>query len=709
MKRLIDASLIGLCLITVCIVALSKTQQRESAMPHNLGWREFGGNPDNTHYSSLDQINRNNVKQLEVAWTYDSGDAFDGSEMQCNPIVIGRVVYATTPRLRVIALDGATGKLLWSFDPNDGQQPRGAIRSRGLMYWEAGSDRRIYAGVKHWLIALDAANGQLVKSFGDNGRVDLRAGLDREPDKLSVGLSTPGVVYQNLLIVGSIVSEFLPAAPGHIRAYDTRTGKLQWVFRTIPHPGEFGYDTWPKDAWKYIGGANNWCGMVVDHNRGLVFVPTGSAAFDFYGANRIGDNLFANSLLCLNARTGKRLWHFQAVRHDVWDRDFPTAPQLVSVRRNGRLIDAVAQPTKSGHVYVFDRVTGKPLFPIRYQKTRASDVPGEKLADRQPLPLSPPPFARQMLTEDLITNRTPEARHAALERFRRLRSNGQFDPPSVEGTVIFPGFDGGAEWGGAAFDPATGLLYVNSNEMAWILRLVERRPSVPGAVSIYAANCAGCHKPDFSGSPPEFPSLAGIGKKYSEAEFGAIVRNGVGRMPGFSNLSREAISAVTKYVLSGKDGSSTEGMKEPSPIELKYSFDGYNKFLDPDGYPAIAPPWGTLSAIDLSKGRIVWQIPFGEYPELVAKGIMNTGSANYGGGIVTAGGLLFIGATNFDRKFRAFDKATGRLLWETVLPTAANATPATYEIDGRQYVVVGAGGGKGSPSGGSYVAFALRR
>jgi quinoprotein glucose dehydrogenase len=439
-------------------------------------------------------------------------------------------------------------------------------------------------------------------------------------------------------------------------------------------------------------------------------VPTGSAAFDFYGANRIGDNLFANSLLCLNAKTGKRVWHFQAVRHDVWDRDFPTAPQLITLRRNGRLIDAVAQPTKSGHVYVFDRVTGKSLFPIRYQKTRASDVPGEKLADAQPLPLSPPPFARQMLTEDLLTNRTPEARRAVLERFRRLRSNGQFDPPSIEGTVIFPGFDGGAEWGGAAFDPSTGLLYVNSNEMAWILRLVERRPPAPGAGagSIYADNCAACHKPDFSGSPPDVPSLAGIAKKYTEAEFGAIVRNGVGRMPGFSNLSREAITAVTKFVLSGRDGSSREGVKEPSPIDLKYSFDGYNRFLDPDGYPAIAPPWGTLSAIDLSKGRIVWQIPFGEYPELVAKGIANTGSANYGGGVVTAGGLFFIGATNFDRKFRAFDKLTGRLLWEALLPTAANATPATYEIDGRQYVIVGAGGGKGSPSGGSYVAFALR-
>ena len=706
------AQLIALTLLIAISATNSVAQRRTRSNDGQREWRQFGGDPDNTHYSPLTQINCDNVHNLEVAWTFDSEDAFKGSEMQCNPIIIRGALYATTPKLRVIALDAATGKIRWSFDPNEGRKSQGKMRNRGLMYWEAGSDSRIYFGFQHWLYALDAKTGQPVKQFGDAGRVDLRTGLGRDPASLTVGLTTPGVVYRDLLIVGSIVSESLPAAPGHIRAYDARTGKLRWTFHTIPQPGEVGYTTWPKDAWQYIGGANSWSGLTLDTRRGLVFAPTGSAAFDFYGANRQGDNLFANTLLCLDARTGRRVWHFQAVKHDVWDRDFPAAPALVRVKRGGRFIDAVAQITKSGHVFVLERATGKSLFPIDYRKAPASDVDGEKLAETQLLPLLPPPFARQNVTEDTLTRRTPEARRAVLERFRRLRSNGQFEPPSREGTVIFPGFDGGGEWGGASFDPATGLMYVNSNEMAWILRLVERRrpAELAGGKSLYAANCASCHKSDLSGSPPEFPSLAGIGKKYSDSDVLDIVRQGQGRMPGFSRLSGEALRALTHFVLTGEDTKTTVAMVASSPIDLKYSIDGYNKFLDPDGYPAVAPPWGTLSAIDLNEGRIEWQIPLGEYPELAAKGIPTTGSENYGGAVVTAGGLLFIGATNYDKKFRAFDKRTGKLLWETVLPAAANATPATYEVEGRQYVVVGAGGGKSSaPSGGSYVAFALPR
>ena len=683
----------------------SQTQQQYSE------WRMFGGGQENIHYSTLSQINRDNVDQLEVAWTYDTGDAFPSSEMQCNPIIIDGILYGTTPKLRVIALNAENGKLIWSFDPNAGKRTLGKMRNRGVTYWEDGDERRIYFSYRQWLYALDAKSGQPVKSWGDQGRIDLRKGLGRDADGLSITVSTPGVVYRDLLIIGSLVGEALPAAPGHIRAYDLRTGKLRWTFRTIPHPGEFGYRSWPKDAWQYIGGANNWSGMVVDQRRGLVFAPTGSAAFDFYGANRHGDNLFANTLLCLEAATGKRVWHFQAVKHDVWDRDFPSAPALVRVKHGGRMVDAVTQITKSGHVFLFERQTGKSLFPIEYRQVPTNGVEGERLAAQQPLPLLPPPFARQSLTENMLTNRTPEAHQAVLERFRKLRSNGQFEPPSMEGTIIFPGYDGGAEWGGAAFDPETGFLYVNSNEMAWILKITERPgpTPLPSGKLLYQSNCASCHKNDLSGSPPEFPALAKLSAKYDEAETRAIIRNGQGRMPGFASLGNQSIQAIVRFLMTGEDTQGGRARSNPFPIEMKYSFDGYNKFLDPDGYPAVAPPWGTLNAIDLNQGKTAWQIPLGEYPALVAQGIKDTGSENYGGAIVTKNGLLFIGATNYDKKFRVFDKLTGKLLWQTELPTAGNATPSTYQLNGRQYVVIAAGGGKGSPSGGSYVAFALKK
>ncbi len=666
-------------------------------------WPVYLGSADAIHYSPLDQINRTNVKDLQVAWTYETGDAFPDSEMECNPLIVKGVLYATSPRLRVIALDAATGKLRWSFDPQPGVKPSGKIRNRGLMYWsDGGADRRVYVAAKQWLYALDARTGKPVPGFGRAGRVDLREGLGRDPETLSVSASTPGVIYKDLLILGSIVSEDLPASPGDIRAFDVRTGKVRWTFHTIPHPGEYGYETWPKDAWKHTGGANNWTGMALDEKRGLVFVPTGSAAFDFYGADRLGDNLFANCLLALKAETGERVWHFQGVRHDVWDRDFPSPPALVTLHRDGRPVDAVAQITKSGWVFVFERETGKPLFPIEYRRVPASDVDGEKLAPMQPFPLKPPPFARQALTEDIVTRRTPEAREAVIERLRELRNGGQFTPPSLQGTIIFPGLDGGGEWGGPAFDPSTGMLYVNSNEMAWVLRLVERSSG-----GLYGRHCAGCHGADLRGTPPEFPSLLTMTK--TEAEIAAVIQHGAGRMPAFSSsLSARASEALARYV---KSGGKTPAPKsgDRGPV-LKYRLDGYGKFLDPDGYPPVEPPWGTLNAINLESGEIAWRIPFGEFPELVAKGIRNTGSENYGGPVLTAGGLLFIGATNHDRKFRAFDKDSGKVLWEATLPAAGNATPAVYEVNGRQFVVIAAGGGKwGNPSGGSYVAFALGR
>jgi quinoprotein glucose dehydrogenase len=692
---------------TVWLGQRSGAQSGKGSRDPYQGWSAYGGGPDNIHYSTLKQINRDNVGKLAVAWTYDTGDAFDGSDMQCNPIVVNGVMYVSSPRLRVIALDAATGKQLWSFDPAQGRKLRN--HNRGLTYWESGDDRRIFVALREWLYALDARTGQLVKEFGEAGRLDLRMGLGRDPKTLTVSMTTPGIIYKDLLIVGSIVSEGLPSAPGDIRAYDVRSGKMRWSFHTIPHPGEAGYETWPKDAWKYSGGANNWSGMALDEKRGLVFVPTGSAAFDFYGANRHGDNLYANSLLCLDAATGERRWHFQTVRHDVWDRDLPTAPALVRVKRNGRMIDAVAQLTKSGYVFVFERETGKPVFPIEYRKVPTAGVDGEKLADTQPFPVSPPPVARQTLTEDMLTTRTPAAHAAVLERFRALRSNGQYEPPSKEGTIVFPGFDGGPVWGGGAFDPATGLFYVNSSEVPCILRLVERpKKAALSGKGLYERNCASCHGIDLQGSPPEFPSLATIGAKLKESELKGLIRNGVGRMPGFPSIGEASMQSLIRYLMSHEDHKISENDETSSPIDLKYNVEGYTRFLDPDGYPAVKPPWGTLNAIDLNRGVIAWKIPLGEHPELAAKGLRDTGSWNYGGPIVTAGGLMFIGATNYDKKFRAFDKATGKLLWQADLPFAGNATPATYELNGRQYVVIAAGGGKrGAPSGGTYVAFAL--
>jgi quinoprotein glucose dehydrogenase len=691
-------------LLPLCFPCLSQAQTD----PYQT-WSVVGGAPDNIHYSKLDQINRDNVHFLQKVWQFDSGDEHPQSEMECNPIVIDDILYATTPNGDVVALDAATGTLRWRFDANEGLGKVGKVRNRGVTYWSEGTDRRIFVGIRQYLYALNAQTGKPVSTFGKHGRIDLRAGLGREPLNW-VTMTSPPSVYKDVVIVGGAMSEVLPASPGDIRAFDAHTGTLRWTFHTIPHPGEFGYQTWPKDAWTYSGAANNWAGMTIDRQRGIVFVPTGSAASDFYGANRIGDDLFANSLIALNAETGKRLWHYQFVHHDIWDRDPPSAPTLITVTRNGRTVDAVAQTTKQGYVWVFDRETGKPLFPIKEHKYPASDLDGEITAKKQSLPALPAPFARQKLTADMITTRTPEAHQEALDRFLKLRSDGQFIPGSTQGTIIFPGFDGGAEWGGGAFDPTTSLLYVNANEMAWVLRLVPQKPrsSEANGRDIYLRNCATCHRADRMGAPPEFPSLVGVGDRYEEGEVRALIAQGAGRMPGFARLGHDQLQAVFEYVYYGKETVVKDA--GPSPLDAKYISDGYNKFLDMDGYPAIQPPWGTLTAINMNSGETLWHIPLGEYPELAAKGLANTGTENYGGPVVTAGGLLFIAATNYDKVFRALDKATGKVLWQTTLPAAGNATPCTYEVNGRQYVVIAAGGGKSSaPSGGSYVAFALPR
>ena len=655
-------------------------------------------------YSSLRQIGPGNVQKLVRAWEFDTGDAFAGSEMQCRPVFADGLLYVTTPKGRLVAIDAGTGVEKWSFDPNPAGNKASKFRNRGVtMYRSAGVTRLFYA-VRQFLYAVDGTTGRAVLGFGNQGKIDLREGLGRAPETLSVTNASPGVVYKNLLILGSLVSEDLPAAPGFIRAYDVNTGGLRWTFHTIPQPGEFGIDTWPQGAHEYTGGANSWAGMTLDAERGTVFVPTGSASFDFFGGNRHGDNLFANCLLALNAETGKRRWHFQFVKHDVWDRDLPTAPVLARVKRNGQMVDAVAQATKSGFVFVFDRETGKPLFDVVEREVPASEIPGEMLAARQGLPLKPPPFARQQVTEAILTQRTPEVHAAALERFRSLKTGPQFAPPSKEGTFVFPGFDGGAEWGGQAFDPETGLFYVNANEMPWVLRIVPRPSGSADAIALYGRNCAGCHRADLAGTPPEFPSLIGISKKLALDEIRRVVREGGGRMPGFSQLSAVELRALVNYVATGANDAIASGDRSLNP-QLPFTTDGYNKFLDAEGYPAITPPWGTLNAVDLNKGTIAWQVPLGEHPKLKKPG---TGSENYGGPIVTASGLVLIAATNFDNKIRAFDKKSGKLLWEAELPAAGNATPVVYEWGGREFIAIACGGGKsGAPSGGKYVAFAL--
>jgi glucose dehydrogenase len=771
-------------------------------------WPIYGGQKAGDHYSTLHQINRSNVANLKVAWSFDTREK--GVGLQTSPLIVGRTLYAYTPTQKVIALDATTGKLKWIF--NSGVASTQPVR--GLTWWTDGSEERLFAGVANFLYALDPHDGKPIQSFGEQGRIDVRKNLRGDYREQSIALTTPGVIYKNLIILGGRMPEAHPAAPGDILAFDVHTGALRWSFHTIPHPGEAGYETWPKDAWLHSGAANNWAGMTLDEKRGILYAPTGSAVSDFYGADRAGQNLFADTLLALDAATGKRIWSFQGVHHDIWDRDFPSPPSLLTVVHNGKRMDAVAQATKQGYLYLFDRVTGQPLFPIVEQAVPASNVPGERAWPTQPRPLFPAPFARQYLTGQMLTDRTPQAHAFAEEKFSTFRSAGQFVPFSVDKqTIVFPGFDGGAEWGGSAVDTRTGVIYINANEMAWTGGLTANKTGLGPGEETYNNLCASCHGDRRQGSPPAFPSLIGIDKRLTQAQIAATIRQGKGRMPAFPMVNDATLPVLIHYLEQGTEAASHGagvpandkqemtsvhgapasfsvdaagaasyaahcaichgdhregitpsfpalvgiGSRMPRPqvlqfihqgkgrmpgfpglqgeelsallrymgvpehiaksqpqapgedAELKYRFTGYRKFLDQDGYPAISPPWGTLNAIDLNTGKYLWKIPFGAYPELAAQGMNNTGTENYGGPIVTAGGVVFIGATIFDRKMHAFDSRTGKLLWETALPFAGHATPATYMIDGKQYVVIAAGGGRDPkwPSGGVYVAFAL--
>ncbi len=616
-------------LLTTSILEASIPPAKSGAKSVARDWRYYGGDPGGMRYSPLGQISRSNVQNLRVAWTYHTGDKRDRPQtsIECTPVVADGIMYFTTALLKVCALDAATGQLLWTFDPFAGSDYKNpgaeSIRgvNRGLAYWEDGQDKRILCTAASNLICLNAKTGKPVPEFGKKGYVDLTKGLGKDISGMLYDVSSPGVVYKNLIILGSEVGEGPEsAAPGHVRAFDVRTGEMAWIFHTIPQPGEFGHDTWEGDSWNTAGGANDWGGLSLDEKWGMVFLALGSASFDFYGGQRPGQNLFANSVVALDVATGKRIWHYQVVRHDLWDRDLPCLPMLVTVNHDGRRIDAVAQVTKFSRVFLLDRETGKPLFPIEERPAPASDIQGEKAWPTQPFPPMPPPYTRQVFTEHEVTDISPEAHAYVMEIFKKVRSGNTFEPPSEQGTVVFPGFDGGTDWGGGSFDPATGWLYVNSSDQPWIVTLVRAKPDA-----------------------------------------------------GF-------------------------------PFEIT----GYNRFEDQEGYPAIKPPWGQLTAINLNKGEIVWQVLLGEFKELTARGIPQTGTQNIGGSVVTAGGLVFIGATK-DEKFRAFDKTTGKVLWEARLEAGGYASPCTYEVNGKQFVAIAAGGG-GKPhtkSGDAFVAFAL--
>ena len=700
-------------IISVILIGLNSCSN--SASHDYSTWAAYSGTKDGNRYSSIDQINIGNVSGLQEAWVFKTGDrdTANRSEMQCNPIIIDGTLYVTSAKLKLYALDAATGKQKWVFDPSTGDEKIGFGINRGVMYWqnEKGTDKRILYGAASRLYAVNAEDGQPVKDFGTNGSIALKEGLDI-PDSQdgSLLLKTPGVIYKDLVILGMSLSEGADALPGHIRAFDVRSGKRRWIFHTIPQPGELGYETWEdKDSWKNIGGANNWTGMSLDEKTGIVYVPTGSASPDFYGGTRKGSNFFANSILALDAATGKYIWHYQVVHHDLWDRDLPANPNLVTINHNGQKVDALAQITKQGYIYLLDRTNGKPIFPIPEVPVPQQALPGEKPWPTQPVPTLPQPFSRQRFAPEDVSDLTPETHKELMERYMQIKNRVHYSPPAKEGGWMFPDFGGGGEWGGAAVDMESKILYVNSNEVPSTQVMIDAPLNDDPGHKVYNKHCISCHGPELKGSGSEFPSLLNLKKKYNMPRLSQILQQGRNRMPSFKHVPEADRNALMAFLLEteSKSVKNPENDAKRKEDQIPYVMTGYNRFVDKDGYPGIKPPWGTLNAVDLKSGKLLWKVPLGEYAELMKRGMKPTGTRNYGGPVVTKGGLVFIAAT-LDEKIRAFDKNSGKLLWEARLPAAGYATPATYMIDGKQYLVIACGGGKlGTKSGDSYVAFAL--
>ena len=724
MLKLIKA----LLFIAIVAVLLTSCGEAEVSDPHSMldetgeNYPVYGGNRAGNRYSPLTQINLENVNQLEVAWMYQVRDTLESGgrapEIQCQPIVVNEILYGTDPDLALFAVNAATGEEIWKFTPDIA-----GSRSRGVTYWEKGDDKRILHSVDANLYALNATTGELIPTFGNNGVVDLRSGLqegiEKDLSKARIRATSPGVIHKDLFIVGSAVAESAQGAPGHIRAFNVITGELAWVFRTIPQPGEVGYETWPDEAYKTHGGANSWSGLVVDSKRQFVIFGTGSPTNDYYGGSRAGQNLFANCVVALDANTGKMKWYYQTTAHDLWDRDLPTQPNLATIQRNGKSIDVVAQATKDGYVFVLDRDTGESIYPVEELPVPTAGLPGEQPWPTQKFPTIPAAFSRQVYTVDDISDISPESYAHTKQIYERYRTDHKFATPSLEGTLLF-GYSGGAEWGGNAIDP-DGILYQPGNDNPWTLEMVENiqyRDTGEAPLSgrrLYLLNCAACHAENQKGNSG-FPDISTLKEHMPREKLSSLIANGSGIMPSFQHLAVRDRNAIMDYLL-GEEKVALNEHNEPinaQPEEESnefgfrpaYVIKSWTKIFDQDGYPGIKPPWGTLNAIDLNTGEYLWRIPFGEFPELKEKGVPVTGTEIYGGPLVTGSGLIFLAGTR-DEKIRAVNKKTGEIVWEFQLPAAGHATPITYEVNGKQYIVIAAGGSRGLKPGNHYIAFAL--